>query len=128
MPSYLCRTAAERAHRRAGRPGPATGTAGPATGTASAAAATACGLAAVGMWGLAPVATRALVLQLAPLPLLLLRMTVAAIVLLPWCVPMLRRLDSASAARLVTAGLLGMVGYMLPSPWESNGCPPRQRR
>ena len=114
MPSYLCRTAAERAHRRAGRPGPATGTAGPATGTASAAAATACGLAAVGMWGLAPVATRVLVLQLAPLPLLLLRMTVAAIVLLPWCVPMLRRLDSASAARLVTAGLLGMVGYMLP--------------
>ncbi len=121
MPSYLSRTVAERAHRRDSRPGPgagsagpATGPAGPAAGTGSAAAATACGLAAVGMWGLAPVATRALVLQLAPLPLLVLRMTVAAIVLLPWCMPMLRRLDRASAARLVTAGLLGMVGYMLP--------------
>ncbi len=77
-------------------------------------AATASGLAAVGMWGLAPVATRALVLQLAPLPLLVLRMAVAALVLLPWCVPMLRRLHRAAAGRLVLAGLLGMVGYMLP--------------
>ena len=129
MPSHLSRTAAGRAHRRTGQSGtaaaatgtagPATGSAGPATGSAgpatgSAATATACGLAAVGMWGLAPVATRALVLQLAPLPLLVLRMAVAAVVLLPWCVPVLRRLDRAAASRLVMAGLLGMVGYMLP--------------
>ncbi len=119
MPSHLSRTAAGRAHRRTGQSGTAAGTAGPATGTAgpatgSAATATACGLAAVGMWGLAPVATRALVLQLAPLPLLVLRMAVAAVVLLPWCVPVLRRLDRAAASRLVMAGLLGMVGYMLP--------------
>ena len=116
MPSHLSRTAAGRAHRRAGQSGTAADAAGSATGTASGATATAtaCGLAAVGMWGLAPVATRALVLQLAPLPLLVLRMAVAAIVLLPWCVPVLRRLDRAAASRLVTAGLLGMVGYMLP--------------
>jgi drug/metabolite transporter (DMT)-like permease len=100
MDSYFSRLAAGRIRRQPG---------GPATATA-----TASGLAAVGMWGLAPVATRALVVQLAPLPLLVLRMVVAGIVLLPWCVPMLRRLHRASAGRLVVAGLLGMVGYMLP--------------
>ena len=138
MPSHLSRTAAGRAHRRTGQSGTATGTARfgarrrqlgsrqrqrryrhrfdgrPASAATATATATACGLAAVGMWGLAPVATRALVLQLAPLPLLVLRMAVAAVVLLPWCVPVLRRLDRAAAGRLVTAGLLGMVGYMLP--------------
>ena len=46
----------------------------------------AAGLAAVIMWGLAPVATRALVGQLAPLPLLVLRIGLSGLVLLPWCV------------------------------------------
>jgi drug/metabolite transporter (DMT)-like permease len=77
-------------------------------------AGTAAGLAAVGIWGLAPVATRALVLQLAPLPLLVVRMGVAAVVLLPWCGPVLRRPGRQYIPRLVAAGLLGMVGYNLP--------------
>jgi drug/metabolite transporter (DMT)-like permease len=77
-------------------------------------AGTAAGLAAVGIWGMAPVATRALVLQLAPLPLLVIRMGMAAVVLLPWCRPMLRRPGRQYIPRLVIAGLLGMVGYNLP--------------
>jgi drug/metabolite transporter (DMT)-like permease len=82
------------------------------------------GLAAVIMWGLAPVATRAAVAHLAPVPLLVLRMSIAALVLLPWAVPMLRRLCSRDpgrpdrarrdAGRLVAAGLLGLIGYNLP--------------
>jgi len=76
--------------------------------------ATAGGLVAVTLWGLAPVATRALVSQLAPLPLLLLRLCLAAVVLLPWCLPVIRRLDRRSLARLLAAGALGMIGYNLP--------------
>ena len=83
-----------------GRPGSAAGLAG--------------GLAAVLMWGLSPVATRALVLQVAPLPLLVLRVMIAAVVLVPLCVPLLRRFAWSSAPRLAAAGLLGMVGYNLP--------------
>jgi drug/metabolite transporter (DMT)-like permease len=71
-------------------------------------------LVAVVLWGLAPVATRALVAQLAPLPLLLLRLSMASLALLPWAVPVARRLDRRAAARLLGAGLLGMVGYNLP--------------
>ena len=77
-------------------------------------AGTTAGLAAVGIWGMAPVATRALVLQLAPLPLLVVRMGVAAVVLLPWCAPVLRGPGRAYVPRLIVAGLLGMVGYNLP--------------
>lgn len=77
-------------------------------------AGTTAGLAAVGIWGMAPVATRALVLQLAPLPLLVVRMGVAALVLLPWCAPVLRGPGRAYVPRLIVAGLLGMVGYNLP--------------
>ena len=72
------------------------------------------GLTAVLMWGLSPVATRALVLQIAPLPLLVLRVMVAGVVLVPLCVPLLRRFERSSAPRMVAAGLLGMVGYNLP--------------
>ena len=77
-------------------------------------AGTAAGLVAVGIWGLAPVATRALVLQLAPLPLLVIRMGLAAVILLPWCGPVLRRPGRKYIPRLIVAGLLGMVGYNLP--------------
>jgi drug/metabolite transporter (DMT)-like permease len=63
---------------------------------------------------MAPVATRALVLQLAPLPLLVIRMGVAAVVLLPWCGPVLRGRGRQYIPRLIVAGLLGMVGYNLP--------------
>jgi len=80
----------------------------------SSGAGTAAGLAAVSIWGMAPVATRALVLQLAPLPLLVIRMGLAAVVLLPWCGPVLRRPGRRYAPRLIVAGLLGMVGYNLP--------------
>jgi drug/metabolite transporter (DMT)-like permease len=73
--------------------------------------ATASGLAAVIMWGLAPVATRAVVVQFGPLPLLVLRALLAAVVLLPWAVPVLRQ---GPRARLAVAGVLGMVGYNLP--------------
>jgi drug/metabolite transporter (DMT)-like permease len=73
--------------------------------------ATASGLAAVIMWGLAPVATRAVVVQFGPLPLLVLRALLAAVVLLPWAVPVLRE---GPRARLAVAGVLGMVGYNLP--------------
>jgi drug/metabolite transporter (DMT)-like permease len=86
----------------------ATYTPGPASGGLAA------GLAAVIMWGLAPVATRALVGQLAPLPLLVLRIGLSGLVLLPWCVRHRRRLERGHLGRLVLAGLLCMVGYNLP--------------
>ena len=72
------------------------------------------GLIAVCLWGLAPVATRSLVSELAPLPLLTLRQLLAAAVLLPWAVPALRRIDTRDLPRFIVAGLLGMVGYNLP--------------
>ena len=72
------------------------------------------GLIAVCLWGLAPVATRSLVSELAPLPLLTLRQLLAAGVLLPWAVPALRRIDTRDLPRFIVAGLLGMVGYNLP--------------
>jgi drug/metabolite transporter (DMT)-like permease len=74
----------------------------------------AAGLVAVCLWGLAPVATRAAVGHLAPLPLLLIRLTAASLVLLPWAWPVFRRLRPGSAGRLAAAGLLGLVGYNLP--------------
>ena len=74
----------------------------------------AAGLVAVCLWGLAPVATRAAVGHLEPLPLLLIRMTAASLVLLPWAWPAFRQLRPRSAGRLVAAGLLGLVGYTLP--------------
>ena len=76
---------------------------------------TASGLIAVTMWGLAPVATRALVLQLAPLPLLVLRVALAGA---DPAAGGRSRCCAAStgrhAPRLIAAGLLGMVGYNLP--------------
>jgi drug/metabolite transporter (DMT)-like permease len=72
------------------------------------------GLVAVTLWGLAPVATRAAVAHLGPLPLLVLRLGAAALVLLPWAVPVFRRLSLRSLGRLTAAGLLGLVGYNLP--------------
>src|SRR5262249_58067279 len=81
----------------------------------------AAGLVAVILWGLAPVATRAAVAQLAPLPLLVLRLTVASLVMLPWAVPVFGRLRPRSAGRLLAAGSLGPGGYNLPGtlrlPW-----------
>jgi drug/metabolite transporter (DMT)-like permease len=74
----------------------------------------AAGLVAVILWGLAPVATRAAVTQLAPLPLLVLRLTAASLVMLPWAIPLFRRLRPRSAGRLIAAGMLGLVGYNLP--------------
>ena len=74
----------------------------------------AAGLVAVILWGLAPVATRAAVAHLSPLPLLTLRMTAATLVLLPWAVPVFRRLRPRAAGRLAAAGVLGLVGYNLP--------------
>ena len=73
----------------------------------------AAGLVAVVMWGLAPVATRAAVAHLSPLPLLTIRLLSAALVLLPWAWPVFRRLRARSAGRLVAAGLLALVGYNL---------------
>jgi len=72
------------------------------------------GLIAVCLWGLAPVATRALVSQLAPLALLTVRQLLAASVLLPWAVPVMRRIAARDMPRFVAAGLLGMIGYNLP--------------
>lgn len=72
------------------------------------------GLVAVSLWGLAPVATRAAVTHIAPLPLLALRLGVAALVLLPWAIPVFRRLHPGSAGRLMAAGVLGLIGYNLP--------------
>ena len=82
----------------------------------------AAGLAAVVMWGLAPVATRALVGHLAPIPLLVLRIGLSGLVLLPWCAHRLIRMRRGETARLgrgelgrlTAAGLLCMVGYNLP--------------
>src|SRR5512146_2293641 len=74
----------------------------------------AAGLTAVILWGLAPVATRAVVGHLSPLPLLLLRMVMASLVLLPWALPVLPLLRRPrTLGRLVAAGLLGLVGYQL---------------
>ena len=72
------------------------------------------GLIAVVLWGLAPVATRAAVGDIAAMPLLVLRLTAAALVLLPLAVPVFRRLPRRSAGRLLAAGALGLVGYNLP--------------
>jgi drug/metabolite transporter (DMT)-like permease len=72
------------------------------------------GLVAVCLWGLAPVATRAAVEHLAPVPLLVLRLGLASLVLLPWAVPVFRRLRPRAAGRLLAAGILGFVGYNLP--------------
>ena len=74
------------------------------------------GLAAVCLWGLAPVATRAAVGHLSPLPLLVIRLAAASLVLLPWAWPVFLRLRlrPRSAGRLLAAGLLGLVGYNLP--------------
>jgi drug/metabolite transporter (DMT)-like permease len=72
------------------------------------------GLIAVCLWGLAPVATRAAVGHISPLPLLLIRLTAASLVLLPMAMPVFRRLRPRSAGRLAAAGLLGLVGYNLP--------------
>jgi drug/metabolite transporter (DMT)-like permease len=85
-----------------------------ATGTQARSGGLGAGLIAVCLWGLAPVATRSLVSELAPLPLLTLRQLLAAGVLLPWAVPALRRIDARDLPRLIAAGLLGMVGYNLP--------------
>jgi len=85
-----------------------------ATGTKARPGGIGAGLIAVCLWGLAPVATRSLVSELAPLPLLTLRQLLAAGVLLPWAVPALRRIDARDLPRLIAAGLLGMVGYNLP--------------
>jgi drug/metabolite transporter (DMT)-like permease len=74
----------------------------------------AAGLIAVCLWGLAPVATRAAVAHLSPLPLLLIRLGAASLVLLPWALPVFRRLRPRAAGRLAAAGLLGLVGYNLP--------------
>lgn len=83
-------------------------------GKPAAVGATLSGLAAVVMWGLAPVATRAAVVRLAPLSLVVLRAIIAGLVLLPWCIRVLRRLDRPGTLRVIAAGLLGMVGYNLP--------------
>ncbi len=72
------------------------------------------GVLAVSLWGLAPVATRAVVSHVAPLAVLVLRLGLAALVLLPWAVPVFRRLRPRSAGRLLAAGVLGLVGYNLP--------------
>jgi drug/metabolite transporter (DMT)-like permease len=72
------------------------------------------GLVAVCLWGLAPVATRAAVAHLAPLPLLVLRLGLASLVLLPWAVPVFRQIRGRAAGRLLAAGILGFVGYNLP--------------
>jgi drug/metabolite transporter (DMT)-like permease len=74
----------------------------------------AAGLVAVTLWGLAPVATRAAVGHLSPLPLLTIRMSAASLVLLPWAWPAFRGLAPRHGGRLAAAGLLGLVGYNLP--------------
>jgi drug/metabolite transporter (DMT)-like permease len=72
------------------------------------------GLVAVVMWGLAPVATRAAVAHLAPVPLLVLRLTMASLMLLPWAWPAIRRIGARQPGRLIAAGVLGVIGYNLP--------------
>jgi drug/metabolite transporter (DMT)-like permease len=100
--------------RREDPHGPGPGPGRPAAGARAGTGPMAGGLVAVILWGLAPVATRAAVAQLAPLPLLVLRLTVASLVMLPWAVPAFRRLRPRSAGRLLAAAALGLIGYNLP--------------
>lgn len=72
------------------------------------------GFLAVVFWGLSPVATRALVLHLSPLPLLVLRLPIAGAFLLPWAIPLFRRIRRRDLPRLVGGGLLSLVGYNFP--------------
>lgn len=72
------------------------------------------GMLAVSVWGLAPVATRALVGHLPPLALLAARFLLASLVLAPWALPVFRRAGLRDAARLTLAGTLGTTGYYLP--------------
>lgn len=72
------------------------------------------GLAAVVLWGLAPVATRDAVAHLQPLQLLALRLPLAALALLPWAGPGLRQLRKSHWRRLLLVGLAISVGYYLP--------------
>ncbi len=80
------------------------------------------GLVAVVFWGLAPVATRAAVAHLGPLPLLVLRLTVAALVLLPWAVPVIRRLTVPSLGRTIAAGGLAAISLYAEVPVPRPGC------
>src|SRR5260370_10880247 len=82
------------------------------------------GLVAVSLWGLAPVATRAAVAHLAPLPLLVLRLTLASLVLLPWAIPVFGRLRPRPAGRLIAARILRLVRYNLPVTPRLQWLPP----
>ncbi|MHB8505064.1 MAG: DMT family transporter [Acidimicrobiales bacterium] len=75
--------------------------------------ATAAALAAVTMWGLSPVATRAAVAQIAPIPMLVLRLPLAALFVLPWAIPVIPRLRRGDLPRVALCTLLGPLGYNL---------------
>ena len=75
------------------------------------------------MWGLAPVATRALVQHVDPLPLLVMRVAIASIALAPFGIPLLRRADGRAVAHLAVAGLFGILGYNLPVTYSQARLP-----
>ena len=67
-------------------------------------------------WGLAPVATRQLVLGLPPLAVAAIRFTLSSLLFLPVALPALRRPEvRADLRRLLAVGVLGITGYNLPA-------------
>jgi drug/metabolite transporter (DMT)-like permease len=65
-------------------------------------------------WGIAPVATRYVVLRIPPLSLLVVRFLIAALLFLPAAITALRKWNRRQIWTWIVASLLGIIGYYVP--------------